>query len=131
MDIDVFPNSLEYWGPNGMVFFRNVQLRWMPIQGDTRLTVALERPGASADQGDFADRIELVRSCRFVDLAIAENDWAQKPHDIRCYGVDAFVMGSDWTGHFDALGSLCEVVYLPRTEGVSSSELKLAIKNRA
>jgi hypothetical protein len=59
MDIDIFPNSIEYWGPNGMVFFRNVQLRWMPIQGDTRLTVALERPGASADQGEFEDRIEL------------------------------------------------------------------------
>ena len=51
MDIDVFPNTLEYWGPNGMVFFRNVQIRYMPIQGDTRATIALERPGASADQG--------------------------------------------------------------------------------
>lgn len=59
MDIDVFPNILDYWGPNGMVFFRNIQARWMPIQGKNRLTVALERPGASADQGDFADRIEL------------------------------------------------------------------------
>jgi hypothetical protein len=59
MDIDVFPNSIEYWGPNGMAFFRNVQIRWMPIQGDTRLTFALERPGASADQGNYADRIEL------------------------------------------------------------------------
>ena len=59
MDIDVFPNTIEYWGPTGMVFFRNVQLRWMPIQGDSRLTVALERPGASGDQGDFADRIEV------------------------------------------------------------------------
>ncbi len=59
MDIDVFPNSLEYWGPNGMAFFRNVQVRWMPIKGDTRLTFALERPGASADQGRYADRIEL------------------------------------------------------------------------
>lgn len=59
MDIDVFPNSVEYWGPNGMAFFRNVQVRWMPIKGDTRLTIALERPGASADQGDFADRIAL------------------------------------------------------------------------
>jgi hypothetical protein len=59
MDIDVFPNSVEYWGPNGMVFFRNVQVRWMPIKGDSRLTFALERPGASADQGEFADRIEL------------------------------------------------------------------------
>ena len=59
MDIDVFPNSLEYWGPTGMVFFRNVQVRWMPIQGDTRLTLALERPGASGDQGVYADRVEL------------------------------------------------------------------------
>jgi hypothetical protein len=59
MDIDVFPNSIEYWGPNGMAFFRNVQVRWMPIQGDTRLTIALERPGATADQGEFEDRTEL------------------------------------------------------------------------
>jgi len=59
MDIDVFPNTLEYWGPNGRPFFRNVQLRYMPIQGDTRLTFALERPGASADQGIYANRIEL------------------------------------------------------------------------
>jgi hypothetical protein len=60
MDIDVFPNSLEYWGPVGMVFFRNVQVRWMPIKGRSRVTIALERPGASADQGNYADRIELV-----------------------------------------------------------------------
>jgi hypothetical protein len=59
MDIDVFPNTLEYWGPTGMVFFRNVQARWMPIQGDTRLTFAVERPGASGDAGVLADRIEL------------------------------------------------------------------------
>ena len=60
MDPDVFPNSVEYWGPTGMVFFRNVQLRWTPWQeGDSRFVVALERPGASADQGDFAGRIEL------------------------------------------------------------------------
>jgi hypothetical protein len=61
MDIDVFPNSIEYWGPNGMVFFRNVQLRYTPWQADdgSRFVVALERPGASADQGDYADRIEL------------------------------------------------------------------------
>lgn len=59
MDIDLFPNSLEYWGPNGMVFFRNVQVRWMPVKGDSRVTVALERPGASGDQGLVADRIEL------------------------------------------------------------------------
>jgi len=57
MDIDVFPNTLEYWGPNGMVFFRNVQFRYMPIQGDTRMTIALERPGASGDAGVHSDII--------------------------------------------------------------------------
>jgi hypothetical protein len=59
MDPDVFPNSLEYWGPTGMVFFRNVQVRWMPLKGDSNLTLALERPGASGDAGVLADRIEL------------------------------------------------------------------------
>jgi len=60
MDPDVFPNSIEYWGPNGMVFFRNVQLRWTPwSDGNSNAMVAIERPGATGDQGDFADRIEL------------------------------------------------------------------------
>ena len=60
MDPDVFPNSLEYWGPTGMVFFRNVQVRWTPLSsGGRTLMVALERPGASGDQGIYANRIEL------------------------------------------------------------------------
>jgi len=61
MDPDVFPNTLEYWGPTGMVFFRNIQFRWMPVRSDsTRLTFAVERPGASADGGVYSDRIELT-----------------------------------------------------------------------
>ena len=60
MDPDVFPNSVEYWGPNGMVFFRNVQVRWMPLMGDDAVTIALERPGASGDGGIYADRVELT-----------------------------------------------------------------------
>jgi len=59
MDPDVFPTRLEYWGPNGMVFYRNVQVRWTPIQGEKRLLFALERPGAKGDSGEFAGRIEL------------------------------------------------------------------------
>lgn len=59
MDIDVFPNSLEYWGPSGMVFFRNIQVRYMPIQGQSKLTFALEKPGASGDGGIYSDRIEV------------------------------------------------------------------------
>jgi glutaminase A len=60
MDPDVFPNSLEYWGPTGMVFFRNVQLRWTPKQGEHTVMLALERPGASGDSGIYADRVELA-----------------------------------------------------------------------
>ena len=57
MDPDVFPNSVEYWGPNGMVFFRNVQFRWQPVHnGNKQVMIALERPGASADLGSVADR---------------------------------------------------------------------------
>jgi len=60
MDIDVFPNSVEYWGPNAMVFYRNIQARWTPwSDGDSRLALSLERPGASGDGGKFADRVEL------------------------------------------------------------------------
>lgn len=58
MDIDVFPNTVEYWGPNGMAFFRNIQFRYMPIKGDTRLTFALERPGASADGGVYSEILQ-------------------------------------------------------------------------
>jgi DcaP outer membrane protein len=60
MDPDVFPNSLEYWGPTGMVFFRNVQARWIAVKNDTHnLVLAVERPGASGDQGIYANRVEL------------------------------------------------------------------------
>ncbi len=59
MDIDVFPNTIEYWGPNGMVFYRNVQVRWMPLRGRNQVYIAAERPGATADQGQYGDFIEL------------------------------------------------------------------------
>jgi len=61
MDIDVFPNTVEYWGPPGMAFFRNVQFRYMPIQksDNQRMTIAIERPGASGDQGVYAGRVDF------------------------------------------------------------------------
>ncbi len=59
MDGDVFPNTVEYWGPTGTVFYRNVQIRFAPLQGDNEVFLALERPGSSADKGSFESRIEL------------------------------------------------------------------------
>ena len=65
MDPDVFPNSIEYWGPNGMVFFRNVQLRWQPVHNENhQVMFALERPGASADLGSVADR-DILQGVKF------------------------------------------------------------------
>lgn len=58
-DTDTFPNSFEYWGPPGLIWFRNVQFRWMPLKGKNSITIGIERPGASADTGTYADRIEL------------------------------------------------------------------------
>jgi hypothetical protein len=59
MDIDVFPNSVEYWGPSGMVFYRNVQVRWRGDFGPSQVQVSLENPGGSADTDNYADRVEL------------------------------------------------------------------------
>jgi hypothetical protein len=59
VDPDVFPSTNEYWGPNGIAWYRNVQFRWMPIKGRNSVTIGVERPGASADLGNAADRIEL------------------------------------------------------------------------
>jgi hypothetical protein len=65
MDPDVFPNSIEYWGPNGMVFYRNVQVRWQPVHNENhQVMIALERPGASADLGSVADR-DILQGVQF------------------------------------------------------------------
>ena len=107
MDIDVFPNSVEYWGPTGMAFFRNVQVRWMPIQGDTRLTLALERPGASADQGLVADRIELddVRGRFPVPDLSGEYRHAAKWGYVEAAGIVRYIKWEDQgTDAFDLSG---------------------------
>lgn len=75
---------------------------------------------------DYATRAEVVEACRYVDLVIPEDCWEQKAGDVERYFVDVVVMGDDWSGsdRFDYLGKLCEVVYLPRTDGVSTTEIK-------
>ena len=97
MDIDVFPNSVEYWGPNGMAFFRNIQVRWMPIMGDTRLTFALERPGGSADGGTYAGYTQLEDvSARFpVPDFSAEYRSAQEWGYVELAGIIRYVKWED------------------------------------
>ena len=76
----------------------------------------------------FADRLRMVQSMRCVDVAIPENCWEQKIRDIQHHGVSVFGMGSDWEGKFDELRQYCEVIYLPRTEDISSTSLKQALR---
>lgn len=77
----------------------------------------------------YAKRKALLESLSYVDLVFPENNWEQKAGDVQKYEVDVFVMGSDWEGKFDSLKSLCEVYYLPRTKGISTTLLKKIIKD--
>ncbi|MCM3789354.1 glycerol-3-phosphate cytidylyltransferase [Domibacillus indicus] len=76
----------------------------------------------------FENRKMIVESIRFVDEAIPEKSWDQKIEDVLKHNVDLFVMGDDWEGHFDFLKEYCEVVYLPRTIGISTSQIKKDLK---
>ena len=72
----------------------------------------------------FEERKQLLEAIRYVDLVIPEQNWEQKLTDVQQYHVDAFVMGDDWAGRFDFLKPYCEVVYLPRTPEISTTQIK-------
>lgn len=96
------------------------------------LTVAVSTDEFNADKGKktlipFEQRIELVRGVRYVTQAIPEYSWAQKIEDVKKYNIDIFAIGDDWKGKFDFLNDHCEVVYLPRTDGISTTSLKAAL----
>lgn len=74
------------------------------------------------------DRMEIVKNIIDVDEVILEENWEQKENDIEKYDVDVFVMGNDWNGKFDYLKEKCEVVYLPRTLGISTTKIKSDFK---
>jgi len=76
----------------------------------------------------YHHRVEILQSCRYVSKVIPENSWDQKRRDIVKYKVGLFAMGSDWAGKFDELNDLCDVIYLPRTQDVSTTELKELIQ---
>ena len=75
---------------------------------------------------DYETRKKMLEAIRYVDLVIPEENWEQKLNDVKEYKVDVVVMGSDWAGSdkFDYLKEYCEVVYLDRTEGISTTKIK-------
>lgn len=76
----------------------------------------------------YEQRKEILESIRYVDKVIPENNWDQKRSDVRKYKVDIFTIGDDWLGEFDFLKEYCEVIYLSRTEDISTSLLKGMMK---
>lgn len=92
------------------------------------LIVGLSNDAINAFKGkkvyhDYQERKEMLEAVRYVDLVIEESDWDQKRLDIEKYQIDVLVAGEEWKGDFDYLNELCEVIYLPRTEGVSTSKI--------
>ena len=77
----------------------------------------------------YEKRKLLLESIRYVDLVIPEENWEQKISDVKEFKVDTFVMGNDWEGKFDFLKDYCQVVYLPRTPEISTTQIKSELKN--
>jgi len=73
---------------------------------------------------NYDNRKVVLESIRYVDEVFAEDNWEQKPGDIRKYHADIFVMGDDWTGKFDFLSEFCEVRYLARTPEISTTQIR-------
>ena len=78
----------------------------------------------------YEQRKKLLEAIRYVDLVIPEESWEQKVSDVQEFRVDTFVMGDDWAGKFDFLKDYCEVVYLPRTPEISTTQIKQELKDK-
>ncbi|HHT98141.1 MAG TPA: glycerol-3-phosphate cytidylyltransferase [Clostridiales bacterium] len=77
----------------------------------------------------YEDRKTILESIKYVDEVIPEFTWEQKTKDVIDNDIDIFAMGDDWKGKFDFLKEYCQVVYLARTEGISTTQIKEELKN--
>ncbi len=98
----------------------------------TRIIVAVSSDDFNRIKGKkvffpYQQRKEIIANIKGVDLVIPEINWEQKIEDIKKHKVDVFIMGDDWEGKFDFLKEYCEVVYLPRTKNISTSQIKQSI----
>ena len=99
----------------------------------TQLVVGVSTDDLNMDKKGFypvfkqTDRLAIVASLRVVDAVFLEESLEKKADYIKEYNARVLVMGDDWAGRFDDLASLCEVVYLPRTTGISTTKIKLDV----
>ena len=121
------------YGTFDMFHIGHLKLLQRLKQLGTKLIVAVSTDEFNGIKGKktiipYNQRAAIVEAIKYVDMVIPENDWEQKVKDIKKYNVDIFSMGHDWEGKFDELKEYCDVVYLPRTEGISSTDLKDTLK---
>ncbi|MCA0433899.1 MAG: adenylyltransferase/cytidyltransferase family protein [Proteobacteria bacterium] len=76
----------------------------------------------------YDQRVEILLACRFVNHVFPESNWEQKREDVLREGANIFAMGDDWAGKFDFLSDIVKVVYLRRTEGISSTQVKVTVR---
>ena len=100
------------------------------------LTVAISTDAFNLGKGkvcaySYEERVHIIEAIRYVDCVIPETSWEQKIKDVQEHDIDVFVIGDDWEGKFDFLKDYCEVVYLPRTEGISTTQTKEALSGKA
>lgn len=119
------------YGTYDLLHYGHIRLLKRAKELGDYLIVAVSTDEFNATKGkkayhDYATRKEMLEAIRYVDLVIPEKDWDQKISDVKKYEVDVVVMGSDWEGdkRFEILRDYCEVVYLDRTEGVSTTKIK-------
>lgn len=121
------------YGTYDLLHFGHLEmLRRVREMGD-RVIVGLSTEAFNREKGkksvmSYEKRKHLLEVLRYVDLVIPEESWDQKIEDVKNYDVDVFVMGSDWKGKFDFLKPYCEVRYIPRTDGISTTKVKSILK---
>lgn len=119
------------YGTYDLLHYGHIRLLERAKEMGDYLIVALSTDEFNSIKGkkayhDFETRKKMLESIKYVDLVIPENTWDQKIDDVKKYGVDITVMGDDWkdSEKFELLREYCDVVYLPRTEGISTTKIK-------
>ncbi len=123
------------YGTYDLLHYGHIRLLRRAAQLGDYLVVALSTDEFNASKGkssfySYSVRKEMLEAVRYVDLVIPEQSWDQKIEDIKKYNIDIVVMGGDWAGdeRFETLKEYCEVVYLDRTDGISTTDVKHALE---
>ncbi|MCM2536022.1 glycerol-3-phosphate cytidylyltransferase [Neobacillus pocheonensis] len=117
------------YGTYDLLHYGHINLLKRAKELGNHLTVALSSDEFNAIKNkksyqNYENRKLILEAIRYVDKVIPENNWDQKIRDVLENNIDIFVMGDDWEGKFEFLKDYCQVIYLPRTAGISTTKIK-------